>query len=187
MRHFGTPALLLVVVLAAAGSTGCASRGIDVTQAGDQLAFGVRMARSNLWREALFRFERAVTLDPSNAMALNNLAVAYEGIGEFDKAKDAYARALRLDKSNQYIQKNYSRFVEFASRNRKREQEPPEEEPLTAEAEPEEAPAEPVQVSQPEEPPKPGEIPVSDLPPDPVPPVPQTPPETPPPPRGGAA
>lgn len=84
--------------------------------------FGVRMARMNLWREAMFRFKRAVQLDPASAMAHNNLAVAYEANGDFENALMEYREALRLDRSNQYIQKNYSRFVEFTSRNKKRQQ-----------------------------------------------------------------
>ncbi len=83
--------------------------------------FGVNMARMNLWREAMFRFNRAVELNPGDAMAHNNLAVAYEANGEFDKAAKEYREAMRLDKSNQYIQKNYSRYVEFTSRNKKRQ------------------------------------------------------------------
>lgn len=82
--------------------------------------FGVQMARMDLWREAMFRFQRAVQINPGDAMAHNNLAVAYEANGDFEKARREYLEALKLDKSNQYIQKNYSRFVEFTSRNRKR-------------------------------------------------------------------
>src|SRR5207244_13264568 len=84
--------------------------------------FCVEMARMNLWREALFRFHRAVEINPADAMAHNNLAVAYEANGEFENARKEYLEALKLDRSNQYIQKNYSRFVEFLSRNRKRQQ-----------------------------------------------------------------
>ena len=82
--------------------------------------FGVEMARMNLWREAMFRFQRAIDINPGDAMAHNNLAVAYEANGDFEKARKEYLEALKLDKSNQYIQKNYSRFVEFTSRNKKR-------------------------------------------------------------------
>ncbi len=175
--------VLVVTAILAGALAGCSSRRLDLTQSATQMQFGVRMARANLWREALFRFERAVQIDPENAAALNNLAVAYEGIGEFEKARDAYARALRVDKSNQHIQKNYSRFVEFYSRNRKREQQLKEvakvEDAAAATPAESEGPAPPVQVSRPEEPPKPGDIPVSDTPPDPEPPTP------PPPPPGG--
>ena len=82
------------------------------------------MARMNLWREAMFRFKRAVEMNPQDAMAHNNLAVAYEANGDFDSALKEYREAIRLDKSNQFIQKNYSRFVEFTSRNKKRQQRP---------------------------------------------------------------
>lgn len=75
----------------------------------------------NLWREAMFRFQRAVEINPSDAMAHNNLAVACEANGDFDKARKEYLEALRLDRTNQYIQKNYSRYVEFLSRNKKRQ------------------------------------------------------------------
>lgn len=103
------------VVLAA----GCASRS-DVARPQAQDNFGVRMAKQNLWREAMFRFRRAVEINPSDAMAHNNLAVAYEANGDFDNARKEYLEALKLDRGNAYIQKNYSRYVEFLSRNKKR-------------------------------------------------------------------
>lgn len=163
--HF-TLAMLALVVL-----SGCSSgRRLDLTKSSTQLWVGVRAARDNLWREALFRFQRAVQIDPENALALNNLAVAYEGIGEFEKARQAYTEALRLDRSNQYIQKNYSRFVEFYSKNKKREKvlEPREEPPRTAAVAGESAPQPPVLGAPPSEPspvpaadPEPAEQPVT--------------------------
>src|SRR2546428_9283541 len=108
---------LALIVLASA-----CSRHQDLTKPQAQDNFGVQMARMNLWREALFRFQRAVDINPSDAMAHNNLAVAWEANGDFEKARKEYLEALKLDRANQYIQKNYSRFVEFLSRNRKRQQ-----------------------------------------------------------------
>jgi Tfp pilus assembly protein PilF len=104
-----------LVVLAA----GCAHRS-DLSRPEVQDNFGVRMAKMNLWREAMFRFRRAVEINPANAMAHNNLAVAYEANGDFENARKEYLEALKLDRSNSYIQKNYSRYVEFLSRNKKR-------------------------------------------------------------------
>lgn len=95
----------------------CSTR-VNLDDPSEQLNVGVRMARSDLWREAAFRFEKAVAMNPADAMARNNLAVAYEGMGEFEKAREQYTEALRLDRSNQYLQRNYSRFVEFYQRNR---------------------------------------------------------------------
>lgn len=110
------PAVALILFASAC------SHHLDLTQHQAQENFGVQMARMNLWREALFRFERAVQINPADAMAHNNLAVAWEANGDFEKARKEYLEALKLDRTNQYIQKNYSRYVEFLSRNRKRQQ-----------------------------------------------------------------
>jgi len=108
---------LLVATIALAG---CASSPNTATAAG-QITIGSRAARAGLWREAMFRYDKAVQLEPNNAMALSNLGVAYESSGEFEKAREVYLRALQNDRANPYIQKNYSRFSEFYQKYRKRE------------------------------------------------------------------
>ncbi|MFP5247621.1 MAG: tetratricopeptide repeat protein [Thermoanaerobaculia bacterium] len=119
-RAFTASSVFVVVLLLTVA--GCRSGGGDLSQADTQRRFGVRMARMNLWREAMFRFKRATEIEPDNAMAHNNLAVAYEATGDFDNAAKEYREAMRLDRSNQYIQKNYSRFVEFTTKSKKRTQ-----------------------------------------------------------------
>lgn len=119
-RALTTSSLLLVGILMMAG---CGSSG-DLAKPETQRQFGVRMAKMNLWREAMFRFKRAVEIEPDNAMAHNNYAVALEATGDFDMAAKEYREALRLDRGNQYIQKNYSRFVEFTQKAKKREPKP---------------------------------------------------------------
>jgi Tfp pilus assembly protein PilF len=124
-RAFVTSSLLVVtLLLLPLAAPGCRSGGGDLSDASTQRRFGVRMAKMNLWREAMFRFKRATQIEPDNAMAHNNLAVAYEATGDFDDAAKEYREALRLDRSNEFIQKNYSRFVEFMQRGKKREQKP---------------------------------------------------------------
>lgn len=118
MRRAFTSSLFAVVFLLLA--IGCGSGG-DLAKPETQREFGVRMARMNLWREAMFRFRREVQIAPTNAMAHNNLAVALEATGDFDGAAKEYREALRLDRQNQYIQKNYSRFVEFTQKAKKRD------------------------------------------------------------------
>ena len=113
-------ALVCCLLVAFVFVPGCRS-GRRAQPEATQENFGVNMARMNLWREALFRFKRAVQINPGDAMAHNNLAVAYEANGDFENAAKEYREAMRLDKSNQYIQKNYSRYVEFTSRNKKRQ------------------------------------------------------------------
>jgi len=112
---------LPITVALAVLVAGC-SHHADMTRPSTQDNFGVQMAKMSLWREALFRFRRAVEINPSDPMAHNNLAVAYEANGDFDSARKEYLEALKLDRSNQYIQKNYSRYVEFLSLNKKRQQ-----------------------------------------------------------------
>jgi len=124
-RAFSTSSLILVALLVLPlAVVSCGSSGGDLSDAGTQRRFGVRMAKMNLWREAMFRFRRATQIEPDNAMAHNNLAVAYEATGDFEAAAKEYREALRLDRSNEHIQKNYSRYVEFMQRGKKREAKP---------------------------------------------------------------
>lgn len=126
-RAFTTSSLILVALLVLPLAVSCRSGGGgDLSDASTQRRFGVRMAKMNLWREAMFRFRRATQIEPENAMAHNNLAVAYEATGDFEAAAKEYREALRLDRSNEHIQKNYSRYVEFMQRGKKREAKPAE-------------------------------------------------------------
>lgn len=96
---------LLVIVL-------CGARKAPDTQA-EQLNFGVKMAQRGLWSEALFRFKQAERLRPGDSRVLNNMAVAYEALGNFEKALDYYQDAIKSDPTNKDLKRNYSRFVEF--------------------------------------------------------------------------
>ena len=81
-----------------------------------QVEFGISVAQRGLWREAIYRWERATQLDPSYAAAHNNLAIAYEHEGELDKARIAYAKALELEPGNALIKQNYELFREIHDR-----------------------------------------------------------------------
>lgn len=81
-----------------------------------EVDFGVNVAQRGLWREAIYRWEKAVELDPSYAAALNDLAVAYEHEGDLAKAKDAYERALKIEPNNIQIRQNYELFKEINDR-----------------------------------------------------------------------
>jgi hypothetical protein len=115
-KSIGSLFCLALLVSAA----GCAHRNADLSRPATQDNFGVQMAQMNLWREAMFRFKRAVELNPGDAMAHNNLAVSYEANGDFENAAKEYREALKLDRGNSYIQKNYSRYTEFISRSKKK-------------------------------------------------------------------
>lgn len=96
--------LLLLPVLGAAEE----GPGLD-----KEISFGVKMAKRGLWSEALFRFKRAAEQRPGDSKILNNLAVAYEAVGQYDNALLAYREALKADANNRELKRNYSRFIEF--------------------------------------------------------------------------
>jgi len=81
-----------------------------------QVAFGVDVAQRGLWREAIYRWERAIEIDPTYAAALNNLAVAYEHEGQLAKARQAYEKALEIEPKNPQIRQNYELFKEINDR-----------------------------------------------------------------------
>jgi Tfp pilus assembly protein PilF len=81
-----------------------------------QVEFGIAVAQRGLWREAIYRWERATQIDPTYAAAYNNLAIAYEHEGELDKARASYEKALELEPGNTFIQQNYELFKEINDR-----------------------------------------------------------------------
>jgi Tfp pilus assembly protein PilF len=118
MKRFrrAAPAALLLILtstLALAACGGGDGPTVNPKDAQAQLAFGIRMAKRGLWSEALFRFKQAERSHPGDAKNLNNMAVAYEALGQFELALDYYQRALKAAPSNSELKRNYSRFVEF--------------------------------------------------------------------------
>ena len=103
------------VLLCAAGAL-----AEDRSAAKAQVDFGIKVAQNGLWREAQYRWERAVELDPTYAEAWNNLAIAYEQAGRFDDARKAYETAIKLDPKNTMIRQNYDLFKEINDRTQKR-------------------------------------------------------------------
>jgi type IV pilus assembly protein PilF len=90
-------------------------------QSKQQVEFGIQVARQGLWKEAIFRWQKAVELDPGNPSARNNLAVAYEQDGQFELAEQEYERALELNGSNTFIRQNYELFREAYEKRKRKE------------------------------------------------------------------
>ncbi len=102
-------------------TAGVAFAGDDARkQAQSEAQFGIEVAQKGLWKEALYRWEKAVELDPKYAAAYNNLAIAYEHEGMFDKARQAYEKALELDPKNTFVRQNYDFFKEINDRASRR-------------------------------------------------------------------
>jgi Tfp pilus assembly protein PilF len=113
MTHTRTLAVgMLVATLCGASPAFADAR----SEAKSHVEFGIDVAQRGLWREAIYRWERAIEIDPTYAAALNNLAVAYEHEGQLDKARTAYERALELEPNNSQIRQNFELFKEINDR-----------------------------------------------------------------------
>ena len=111
-------AILVALLLTSAASPLAADARGDAKK---QVEFGVSVAQKGLWREAIYRWERACDIDPTYAAAHNNLAIAYEHEGELDKARAAYEKAIKLEPNNSYIKQNYELFKEINDRTTRKD------------------------------------------------------------------
>ena len=107
--NLGAVALLLVV-----GSTILSAD--ERSDARAQVDFGIEVARRGLWKEAIYRWERAIDIDPTYAEAWNNLAIGFEREGRLGEALEAYENALDLEPNNLTIEQNYDLFLEMNDR-----------------------------------------------------------------------
>jgi Tfp pilus assembly protein PilF len=108
---------LVLAIAVASASPAWAQR----KQAKEQVEFGIQVAQRGLWKEAIYRWERATQLDPTYAAAFNNLAVAYEHEGQLAKARAAYEKAIALEPDNALVRQNYDLFKEINDRAAQRD------------------------------------------------------------------
>jgi Flp pilus assembly protein TadD len=104
--------LVFVAALLVSASAFADARG----DAKAQVEFGINVAQRGLWREAIYRWEKATELDPTYPAAYNDLAIAYEHEGQLEKARKAYEKAIELDPNNSQIQQNFELFKEINDR-----------------------------------------------------------------------
>jgi len=110
--------LTIILVLSAGAAPLAADARSDAQK---QVQFGITVAQRGLWREAIYRWERAVQIDPKYAEALNDLAIAYEHEGDLEKARVAYEKALELEPNNALIKQNYELFKEINDRTTRKD------------------------------------------------------------------
>ena len=105
--------VILLLGLVIEGPTMAADERSDARA---QVDFGIKVALRGLWHEAIYRWERAVDLDPTYASAWNNLAIGFEHEGRLNEAREAYETALDLAPENLDIEQNYDLFLEVNDR-----------------------------------------------------------------------
>jgi len=111
-----------IAIVACAGVLSAPSLFADAKKdAKSQVEFGISVAQRGLWREAIYRWEKATEIDPTYAAAYNDLAIGYEHEGQLDKARKAYEKALELDPNNSQVRQNYELFKEINDRTAQKE------------------------------------------------------------------
>ena len=114
--------LRLALLIACAATVSASPAFADArSEAKAHVEFGINVAQRGLWREAIYRWEKASEIDPTYAAAFNDLAIAYEHEGQLDKARKAYERALELDPNNAQVRQNYELFKEINDRTTAKE------------------------------------------------------------------
>jgi type IV pilus assembly protein PilF len=109
--------LRVVAVVAFAAAVSASPAFADAkSEAKSQVEFGINVAQRGLWREAIYRWQKATELDPTYVAAYNDLAIAYEHEGQLANARKAYEKAIELDPNNAQVRQNYELFKEINDR-----------------------------------------------------------------------
>jgi hypothetical protein len=120
-RAFAAVILPLLLTFPGPGKPARAGQKDDVAR---QMRFGAEMARAGNWREAIFRWQRALAIDPANPRIHCNLGVAFESLGEFDKADAEYKAALAAPNPPEAARQNSELFSKFYSQYKERQSGP---------------------------------------------------------------
>lgn len=70
----------------------------------------IQLAIESRWQEAIAANKNLLNIFPNDVDALNRLGRAEMELGEYEKAREAYAKALKNDPKNRIAQKNFSRL-----------------------------------------------------------------------------
>lgn len=72
--------------------------------------FANSLARQGLWKEAGYRWSKAIQEGNKSAAVHNNLAISYEFDGKLELAMKEYKKALNLLPGNKYILQNIKKL-----------------------------------------------------------------------------
>lgn len=80
----------------------------------------IQLAIESRWPEAEVLNRKILELFPDDVDALNRLGRAQMELGEYEKATEAYAKALKLDPRNQIARKNFDRLSLLEGKDKKK-------------------------------------------------------------------
>ncbi len=84
--------------------------GCSATRVETEYKFGNKLAKMGLWKEAHYRWTRALRTGKNTASIHNNIAISLEFQNKLEEAKKEYEKALKLSPGNEYIKRNLSRL-----------------------------------------------------------------------------
>ena len=85
--------------------TGCSANRVNT-----EFKFGNKLAKRGLWKEAYYRWTRALKAGDDSAAIHNNIAISLEYQNKLAEAEAEYQKALKLSPGNEYIKRNISRL-----------------------------------------------------------------------------
>ena len=65
----------------------------------EALNLAVQNHKNNNLQDAQNYYQKVLELDPNHSQTLNNLGVIFQGIGEYQKAKDCYEQAIKINQN----------------------------------------------------------------------------------------
>lgn len=101
---------LIVTILALVLLNSCAGK-----RYGSEFEFANALAQKGLWKEAYFRWQRALEAGKDTAALHNNMAIALEEMGKPEEAEKEYKKALAMAPNNEQIKRNLERFQKKGS------------------------------------------------------------------------
>lgn len=95
--RLGRAAFVGLLVLLAACTSGPKKKSVAESRARSHYQLALRLYQEDQVRPALQEMTRAVDLEPDNAVYRNTLGFVYFSLGEYERAREHYEKALRLD------------------------------------------------------------------------------------------
>lgn len=80
----------------------------------------IQLAIESRWQEAVVVNKNILDLFPDDVDALNRLGRASMELGEYEQAKGAYEKSLKLDPRNQIAKKNFARLSLLSGKDKKK-------------------------------------------------------------------
>ena len=96
---------IILLLLVTFFLTGCSANRVN-----SEFKFGNKLAEMGLWKEAYYRWSRALEAGEDSAAIHNNLAISLEHQNKLKEAETEYRKALKLSPGNEYIKRNLSRL-----------------------------------------------------------------------------